>query len=115
MNVWLSSAAEALMPWKEVLGSAFAALAAVGALVSGIVKQRRRTDATFDDAPPPAVRAGVVRIHADDLEKFTDFRAVFGDLRESIEDLTRVTRLNTSSTEDNTDALNRRGGGGGRR
>lgn len=115
MNGWLSSVAEAMMPWKEVLGSAFAALAAVGALVSGIVKQRRRTDATFDDAPAPATRpATVVRLHIDDREFITEFRSVFGDLRESVEDLTRVTRLNTKATEDNTDGGGR-GGGRGRR
>ncbi len=104
MNGWLTSIAEALTPWKEVLGSAFAALAAVGALVSGVLKQRGRPDATFPEPAP----APTVRLNAEDRE-------LFGDTRESVTELTRAIRHLTGATEDNTEALNRRGGGGGGR
>lgn len=113
MNGWLTTIAEALTPWKEVLGSAFAALAAVGALVSGVLKQRGRTDATFTEPPVPA--AGVVRLHHDDRESLTDCRSTMGDLRESLEDLTRITRQNTKAVEDHQEAIERMPRGGGRR
>ncbi|BCM83569.1 hypothetical protein [Methylobacterium indicum] len=114
MNAIIAGVVEALTPWKEVIGSAFAALAAVGALVSGVLKQRGRTDTTF--APPVPAPAGTVRLHADDRESLTDFRSTLGDLREAVEDLTRVTRQNTKATEDHQEAIERmpRGGGGRR-
>lgn len=105
MNAWISSVVEALTPWKEVLGSAFAALAAVGALVSGILKQRKRTDATFTDPPVPALAGGTLRMHRDDRDMLSDVRSTIGELRDAVEDLTRVTRLNSKATEDNTEAL----------
>lgn len=100
MNGWLAGVAEALTPWKEVLGSAFAALAAMGAVVGAVLKGRRAPDVTFPEPAP----APVVRLHADDRE-------ILGDFRESVTELTRAIRHLTGASEDNTEALNRRRGG----
>jgi len=48
------------------------------------------------------------RLHPDD-------RQLIGDATEAATDLTRAIRHLTGATEDNTVALNRRGGGGGAR
>lgn len=102
MTAWLASVGDALTPWKELLGSAFAALAAMGALVGAVLKGRRAPDATFPDATGAGSRGGTVRLHLDDREAITDFRSCIGDLRESVEDLTRVTRQNTRAVDENT-------------
>ncbi|MEE8629709.1 MULTISPECIES: hypothetical protein [Methylobacterium] len=103
MNGWLAGLAEALTPWKEVLGSAFAALAAMGAVVGAVLKGRRAPDATFPEPALPGGRYGTVRLHPDDHEAVTALRGGIGDLREAVEDLARVTRQNTRATDENTE------------
>lgn len=75
--------------------------------MSGIMKQRRRTDATLDESPVPVARVGTIRLHPDDREAITDFRSCIGDLRGLVEDLTRVTRQNTKAVGDHQEVLDR--------
>lgn len=95
MSTFVSGVLTALEPWKAVIASVAGFLAALLGILGGMLKQRRVADVTAPDQPAFSAR-GTVRLHPDD--------------REAIDDLARETRKNTVAVEDNTEALNHRGG-----
>lgn len=103
----LSALLTTLEPWKAVLAAALGLVGAAVGLIGGVIKQRGVPDTTSPDQAA-APRPVTFRLHPDD-------RQLIGDATEAATDLTRAIRHLTGATEDNTVALNRRGGGGGAR
>ena len=83
----------AIEPWKGVIASVSAALAAGLGIVGGIVKQRRVADTTSSDTLPVAPPRGVMRLSDADRE-------LVSELRESAASLTRAVRHLSGVMED---------------
>ncbi|WHQ68641.1 hypothetical protein [Methylorubrum extorquens] len=97
-----TTAVTALTPYKEAIGGTSALLAAVVAGVWGVLKQRKRPDATFTEQAAYQPRAATVRLHPEDRE-------ALGDLREDLKDLTRAVRGHTGAVEDHGEVIARHG------
>lgn len=97
-----TAAVTALTPYKEAIGGTSALLAAVVAGVWGVLKQRKRPDATFTEQAVYQPRATTNRLHRDDL-------STFEDLREDVKDLTRAIKGYTGAVEDHGEVIARHG------
>lgn len=106
---------DAVRPYKEaVFGLLTIAGGGAAAFFGGYKRQARRPEEALDAAAAFASRPPAPRMHPDDHAVVTALRSCIGDLRESVDDLTRETRRNSKAVDENTEALNRnRGGGGG--
>lgn len=90
MSAIVSGVLTALEPWKAVIASVAGFLAALLGILGGMLKQRRVANVTSAEQITYSPRV-TSRLHPDDLR--------------AIDDLARVTRLNTDAVKDNTEAL----------
>lgn len=97
-ETWTATA-HALAPYKGAIGTSAGILAATIGAIMGVLKQRRRPDTTFTEAPAPASpRGSIMRLHQSD-------RDVVTEIREEVFDAGRELRSNRKAIERTGEAL----------